>query len=89
MINLHESMVPGRDRTRDPWICSQTRICRQTRYRLRYLPYSKIYQKFIVPHYPKIDLRHCSAKTNVHFYSSSKLQKEHKLSCLIFIFNNK
>ena len=26
MINLHESMVPDRDRTRDPWICSQTRI---------------------------------------------------------------
>ena len=26
MINLHESMGPGRDRTRDPWICSQTRI---------------------------------------------------------------
>ena len=24
MINLHESMGPGRDRTRDPWICSQT-----------------------------------------------------------------
>ena len=21
-------MVPGRDRTRDPWICSQTRICK-------------------------------------------------------------
>ena len=36
MINLHESMVPGRDRTRDPWICSQTRICNQTRYLLRY-----------------------------------------------------
>ena len=36
MINLHESMVPGRDRTRYPWICSQTRICNQTRYRLRY-----------------------------------------------------
>ena len=36
MINLHESMVPGRDRTRDPWICSQTRICSKTRYRLRY-----------------------------------------------------
>ena len=30
MINLHESMGPGRDRTRDPWICSQTRICCQT-----------------------------------------------------------
>ena len=36
MINLHESMGPGRDRTRDPWICSQIRICSQTRYRLRY-----------------------------------------------------
>ena len=29
-------MVPGRDRTRDPWICSQTRICSHTRYQLRY-----------------------------------------------------
>ena len=29
-------MGPGRDRTRDPWICSQTRICCQTPYRLRY-----------------------------------------------------
>ena len=27
MINLHESMVPGRDRTRDPWICSPTDAC--------------------------------------------------------------
>ena len=36
MISLHKSMGPGRDRTRDPWICSQTRICCQTRYRLRY-----------------------------------------------------
>ena len=36
MINLHESMGPDRDRTRDPWICSQTCICSQTRYRLRY-----------------------------------------------------
>ena len=36
MINLHKSMGPGRDRTRDPWICSQTRICCQTRYRLHY-----------------------------------------------------
>ena len=31
MINLHESMGPGRDRTRDPWNCSQTRFCCQTR----------------------------------------------------------
>ena len=36
MINLHESMGPDRDRTRDPWICNQIRICSQTRYRLRY-----------------------------------------------------
>ena len=33
-------MGPGRDRTRDPWICSQTRICCQTRYRLRYAAWS-------------------------------------------------
>ena len=26
-------MGPDRDRTRDPWICSQIRICSQTRYR--------------------------------------------------------
>ena len=36
MINLQESMGPGRDRTLDPWICSQTRICSQTCYRLCY-----------------------------------------------------
>ena len=29
-------MGPDRDRTCDPWICSQTHICSQTRYRLRY-----------------------------------------------------
>ena len=29
-------MGPDRDRTRDPWICSQIRICSQTLYRLRY-----------------------------------------------------
>ena len=36
MINLHESMGPGRDRTRNPWICSQIHICCQTCYRLPY-----------------------------------------------------
>ena len=46
MINLHESMGPGRDRTRDPWICSQTRICCQTRYRLRYAARSRLGGKF-------------------------------------------
>ena len=34
MINLHESIGPGEDRPRDHLICSQTRVCRQTRYRL-------------------------------------------------------
>ena len=29
-INLHKSMRMGQDRTRNPWICSQTRICSQT-----------------------------------------------------------
>ena len=42
MISLNESMGPGRDQTRDPWICSQTLICCQTRYRLRYAARSKI-----------------------------------------------
>ena len=36
MINLHESKGPGWDRTCNPWICSQTYICSQTCYRLRY-----------------------------------------------------
>ena len=36
MINLHESMGPCRDRTHDPWICSQTHICSQTLYRLHH-----------------------------------------------------
>ena len=26
MINLQESIGPGRDRTRNPWICSQTPV---------------------------------------------------------------
>ena len=38
-------MGPDRDRTRDPWICSQTRICCQTRYRLRYAARRKIKKK--------------------------------------------
>ena len=35
-INLHKSMEPGSDRMRHPWICSQTRICSETRYQLGY-----------------------------------------------------
>ena len=30
----------GRDLTRNPWICNQTRICSQTGYRLRYTAWS-------------------------------------------------
>ena len=37
MNNLHESMGLGRNQTGDPWICSQTCICSQTQYRLRYV----------------------------------------------------
>ena len=37
MINLHESMGPGWVGTGlDPWICSQTWVCCQTCYQLRY-----------------------------------------------------
>ena len=47
MINIHERMGPGGDRTCDPWICSQTRICCQTCYRLRYVaPCNKLMNKF-------------------------------------------
>ena len=41
-INLHESMRPGCDQTRDTRILSQTRICSQTRYRLPTRPDMKI-----------------------------------------------
>ena len=37
MIHLHKSMGPGRDRSRDPWICSQTR------YRLVWHPFFNNY----------------------------------------------
>ena len=36
MTNLHESIGPSRYRISDPWICSQTCIRCQQRYRLRY-----------------------------------------------------
>ena len=36
MINLHKSMEPGRDPTRDPWFCSQTGIYSQIHYLLCY-----------------------------------------------------
>ena len=39
IINIHESMRPGRDRIIDPWICSQTH------YRLRY---EALYSDFVV-----------------------------------------
>ena len=43
MINLHESMGPGWNQTRDTWICSQTPICSQAGYRLRYTARSTKY----------------------------------------------
>ena len=43
-------MGQGPDRTRDPWICSQTCICCQTHYRLRYAArYNDICDKLNLP----------------------------------------
>ena len=66
MINLHESMGPGRDRTRDPLICSQTRICCQTRYRMRYAArYLSILIHFV------ISLPNAHHVINTHYYNSN------------------
>ena len=57
-INLNEGMETGRDRTRDPWICSQARICSQTRYRLRYVARLIVYILMVVSvlsHYSAMD----------------------------------
>ena len=43
-------MVPGRDRTRDPWICSQTGICSQTRYQLHYAARYRLVWTCVVHH---------------------------------------
>ena len=63
IINHHESMGPGRDQTRDPWICSQTRICRQTRYRLRKASATsldnKIFERKIVNIFLSISINTC------------------------------
>ena len=45
-INLHESMGPCWDRTRDPLICSQTCICSQTHDRLCYAARSILIQMY-------------------------------------------
>ena len=42
-------MGQGRDRTRDPWICSQLCICNQTSYRLRYAARSYVFTQNIWP----------------------------------------
>ena len=51
MINLHERMGLGWDRTLGPWTCSQTRICcqtvTQTRFRLRYAARISFLYKFL------------------------------------------
>ena len=54
MINLHESMGPGRDQTSDPWICRQTRICCQTHYWLRYAARSQAYTGMLLINMIKI-----------------------------------
>ena len=61
VINLHESMGPGRDQTHGPWICSQTRICCQTRYLLCYmarrmLSFNQLFSCFSLTQAPQIDM---------------------------------
>ena len=41
---------PGRDRTGDPWTCSQTHICSQTRYKLRYKARQTTHVLFVTRH---------------------------------------
>ena len=41
-------MGPGRDRTRDPWNCCQTRICCQTHYRLHYAARSSLLGDIVI-----------------------------------------
>ena len=81
MINLHESMGPGWDRTRDPWICSKTRICSQTRYRLRYT--ARIYEcryllVFRFRHLSHM-LMHLAAYRHVYLVAYNSM---HAIACL-------
>ena len=74
MINLHESMEPGRDRTRDPWICSQTRICCQTHYRLRYV--ARCFMINLLRKYgtrPGSNTRPLDLQSDMHMYSDTLL----------------
>ena len=65
MINLHESMGPGWDRTHDPSICSQTRICSQTHYRLPYMAWFGESWSLIALWVPQL-VSPCSVGENVH-----------------------
>ena len=84
MINLHESMGPGRDRTRDPWICSQTRICSQTLCQLRYAALGqglgdiKPGPKFIKPF-------SCSTKLRMNFVMLIHVKRPTIVGILTFI----
>ena len=71
MINLHESMGPGRDRTRDTWISSQTRICCQTRYRLRYAARYQQEQKCIIIYNKVVPGTHLNTQWIVPYWTRS------------------
>ena len=79
MINLHESMGQGRDCTRGPWICSQTRICCQTLYRLRYTAQYQYTVKPVLSGYSKID------KTKVLMTDGSLMEVQSIAILLTFI----
>ena len=57
-------MGPGRDRTRDLWICSQTSICCQTRYRLRYA--ARLQDSTHIRFFILANEKSCDAFRNVH-----------------------
>ena len=89
MINLQESMGPGRDQTPDPWICSQTSICCQTHYRLRYAAWHVLFifrpegKGWIIVNY----FSYFSTKTHVVGTQKSRLNETVLLSTHNIRFN--
>ena len=77
-------MGPGRDWTRDPWIWSQTRICSQTRYWMRYVVQIYWWNLELFSGFLK--------KKKIQFYAFWKafhLSKCMKLYLFIFFFQKK
>ena len=67
-------MGPGRDRTRDPWNCSQTRIGSQTRYRLRYAARSSACSNY----FPLLFISYINECSLVNLYMEEIKKKKKK-----------